>query len=94
MTGSEPATAAERLAQPLLECRDVARWTIGSTYDVSNAAAVLEMASAAAGPVAAAAISRRDHERAQVVGASELLGVTPAMRDVMELLRARMRQPV
>jgi len=56
-----------------------ARWTLGSTYDIGRAAASLEMAAAAAAPIVAGLLGRRDtHVR---IG-TELLGVTASMVDL------------
>jgi DNA-binding NtrC family response regulator/tetratricopeptide (TPR) repeat protein len=60
-----------------------ARWTVGSTYDLSRAPSVLTMAAAAAAPAVSAALARRHHP--PVAALSGLLGVTPVM---MELRRA------
>jgi DNA-binding NtrC family response regulator/tetratricopeptide (TPR) repeat protein len=57
-----------------------ARWTLGTTDDTSRAASVLTMSAAAAAPMLAATIARR--EQMVVEGASELLGVTPAMAEL------------
>ena len=53
-----------------------ARWSLGSTYDTSRAASVLTMTAAAAAPVVAIAIDKR--ERTPAPGETELLGVSPA----------------
>jgi DNA-binding NtrC family response regulator/tetratricopeptide (TPR) repeat protein len=53
-----------------------ARWTLGSTDDLSRAAPVLTMSAAAAAPVLSAATIRRQQAMAT---APELLGVTPAI---------------
>ena len=53
-----------------------ARWTLGSTDDLSRAAPVLTMSAAAAAPVLSAATVRR--EQAAAV-APEMLGVAPSM---------------
>ena len=60
-----------------------ARWTVGSTYDMSRASSVLAMSAAAAAPMVAAAMATR--QQAAIAGASELLGVTPA---IVELRKA------
>jgi DNA-binding NtrC family response regulator len=57
-----------------------ARWTLGTTDDTSRAASVLTMSAAAAAPMLAATIARR--QQVVVDGASELLGVTPAMAEL------------
>ena len=57
-----------------------ARWTIGSTHDLSRAGHVLEMAAAAAAPVVSAVLSRRVQE-VPTAGAS-LLGVTAEIDDL------------
>jgi DNA-binding NtrC family response regulator/tetratricopeptide (TPR) repeat protein len=57
-----------------------ARWTIGSTYDLSRAGQVLEMAAAAAAPILSAAMSRRVQKAA--TSGIELLGVTPVMDEL------------
>jgi DNA-binding NtrC family response regulator/tetratricopeptide (TPR) repeat protein len=53
-----------------------ARWTIGSMYDTSRAAAVLTMSAAAAAPILAAVIARQSVADAV---SSELIGIAPAM---------------
>jgi DNA-binding NtrC family response regulator len=57
-----------------------ARWTLGSTYDLSRAAGVLTMSAAAAAPIMSAALARR--ERACVAEPGDLLGMTPAMAEL------------
>jgi DNA-binding NtrC family response regulator/tetratricopeptide (TPR) repeat protein len=57
-----------------------ARWTIGSTYDLSRAGHVLEMAAAAAAPVVSAALSRR--AQTTTPAGVNLLGVTAAMDEL------------
>jgi DNA-binding NtrC family response regulator len=54
-----------------------ARWTVGSTHNVSRAGAVLTASAAAAAPILSAALSRR--ERAAAIGTGDLLGVAPTM---------------
>jgi len=56
-----------------------ARWTLGSTDDLRRASATLEMAAAAAAPIVSALLGRRDAP--DRIG-PEILGVTPAMRDL------------
>ena len=58
-----------------------ARWTIGSTYDTSRAAAVLTMSAAAAAPLVAAVLAR---EARAGGGPSELLGVTAVMAELRQ----------
>jgi DNA-binding NtrC family response regulator/tetratricopeptide (TPR) repeat protein len=56
-----------------------ARWTLGSTYDIGRAAASMELAAAAAAPIVAGFLGRREtHAR---IG-TELLGVTALMSDL------------
>jgi tetratricopeptide (TPR) repeat protein len=57
-----------------------ARWPLGSTDDTSRAASVLTMSAAAAAPMVAATIARR--QQPSFEGAGELLGVTPAMAEL------------
>ena len=57
-----------------------ARWTLGTTEDTSRAASVLTMSAAAAAPMLAATIARR--QQVAVAGAGELLGVTPVMAEL------------
>ena len=54
-----------------------ARWTLGSTYDLTRASSVLTMTAAAVAPLLSAAITRR--ERIATPGLTELRGVTPPM---------------
>ena len=56
-----------------------ARWTIGTTYDVSRAGSVLTMSAAAAAPMLAAVMARQAHAG---TGPSELLGMTPAIAEL------------
>ena len=57
-----------------------ARWTLGSTYDTSGAAAILAATAAAAAPIVAAALAKA----AQPAGAAlvDLLGTTPAIAEL------------
>ncbi len=55
-----------------------ARWTVGSTDDLSRATAILTAGAAAAAPVVSAALARRD--RLPVTG--DFLGVTSVMADL------------
>jgi tetratricopeptide (TPR) repeat protein len=57
-----------------------ARWAVGSTYDLTRAAAVLTITAAAVAPLLSAAITRR--ERVAVPALSELRGLTPAMAEL------------
>jgi DNA-binding NtrC family response regulator/tetratricopeptide (TPR) repeat protein len=57
-----------------------ARWTLGSTDDLSRAGAVLTTSAAAAAPILSAAIARR--EQASAAGAGGFLGVTPVMGEL------------
>jgi DNA-binding NtrC family response regulator/tetratricopeptide (TPR) repeat protein len=59
-----------------------ARWAVGSTYDLTRAAAVLTMTAAAVAPLLSAAITRR--ERIAVPALSELRGMTPAMAELRQ----------
>jgi len=67
-----------------------ARWTLGSTYDLGRAAPVLEMAAAAAAPVVAGLLARRD---AAVPAGIELLGVTRAMADLRAIVERAAAAP-
>jgi DNA-binding NtrC family response regulator len=58
-----------------------ARWTIGTTEDLSRAAAVLSMAAAAASPLVAAFLARRAAP-ATAIASAELLGVTTRLADL------------
>jgi transcriptional regulator with GAF, ATPase, and Fis domain len=57
-----------------------ARWTLGSTYDTSGAAAILAATAAAAAPIVAAALAKAE----QPPGAAlvDLLGTTPAIAEL------------
>jgi len=57
-----------------------ARWTPGSTYDVSRAASVLTMTAAAAAPVVAIAIESR--QSSSPAGDGDLLGVSASMTEL------------
>jgi DNA-binding NtrC family response regulator len=57
-----------------------ARWTIGTTEDLSRAAAVLSMAAVAASPLVAAFLARQSQP--VVTPALEFLGVTPGILDL------------
>jgi len=59
-----------------------ARWTVGSTYDLSRAASVLTMAATAAAPLVSAALVRRNQPVTAALGG--LIGVTPAMVDLRQ----------
>jgi DNA-binding NtrC family response regulator len=59
-----------------------ARWTLGSTYDLSRAATVLTMTAAAVAPLISAAVTRRERLAQPVL--NELRGVTPAMLDLRQ----------
>ncbi|HEY2150236.1 MAG TPA: sigma-54 dependent transcriptional regulator [Vicinamibacterales bacterium] len=56
-----------------------ARWTLGSTEDLSRAPIVLTTSAAAAAPILSAALARREQASA---APSELLGVTPSMNEL------------
>ncbi|HEX7140548.1 MAG TPA: sigma 54-interacting transcriptional regulator [Vicinamibacterales bacterium] len=58
-----------------------ARWTIGTTEDLSRAAAVLSMAAVAASPLVAAFLARQAAPAA-ATQSTELLGVTPRIADL------------
>ena len=66
------------------------RWTIGSTYDLSRAATVLTMTAAAAAPILSAALA---HRRQGVPSALELIGVTPAMRELRRAVERAAHAP-
>jgi DNA-binding NtrC family response regulator/tetratricopeptide (TPR) repeat protein len=55
------------------------RWILGSSEDLRRAAAVLEMAAAAAAPIVAASLARSD---VMAAAGKDLLGVTRAMADL------------
>jgi len=57
-----------------------ARWTVGSTYDLTRASAVLTMTAAAVAPLLSAAITRRERIATPALG--ELRGVTPAINEL------------
>jgi DNA-binding NtrC family response regulator/tetratricopeptide (TPR) repeat protein len=57
-----------------------ARWTLGSTHDLSRAAAVLSLAAAAAAPMLGAL--RLRHARAEASGPEALLGVSSVMNEL------------
>jgi DNA-binding NtrC family response regulator len=57
-----------------------ARWTLGSTYDLTRAATVLTMTAAAVAPLLSAAIAWR--ERPAQPALNDLRGVTPAVVDL------------
>ena len=57
-----------------------ARWTLGSTYDLSRGGVVLTVSAAAAAPILSAALARREHVSA--AGTGDLLGVTAAMAEL------------
>ncbi len=59
-----------------------ARWTLGSTYDLTRASAVLTMSAAAVAPLLSAAIARR--ERIAIPALGELRGVTPAITELRQ----------
>jgi DNA-binding NtrC family response regulator len=59
-----------------------ARWTLGSTYDLSRAATVLTMTGAAVAPLISAAVARR--ERIALPVLNDLRGVTPAVLDLRQ----------
>ncbi|HEV3060462.1 MAG TPA: sigma 54-interacting transcriptional regulator [Vicinamibacterales bacterium] len=57
-----------------------ARWSIGTTNDLSRAPAVLSMAAAAAAPLVSAVLARRTQTARK--GAPDLLGITTQMADL------------
>ncbi|HWW87204.1 MAG TPA: sigma 54-interacting transcriptional regulator [Vicinamibacterales bacterium] len=57
-----------------------ARWTLGSTEDLSRAPRLLTAAAAAAAPLVGSVLTRRD--RAATCGASQLLGTTAVMNEL------------
>ncbi len=59
-----------------------ARWTLGSTHNLSRARVVLEMAAAAAAPIFSAVLIRR--AQAVVPSGAELLGVTASMAELRQ----------
>jgi transcriptional regulator with GAF, ATPase, and Fis domain len=68
-----------------------ARWTLGSTDDLSRAATVLTMSAAAAAPMVAAAMARRDQGPAPRDG--DLLGITSAMADLRKAVERAAAAP-
>jgi len=68
-----------------------ARWTVGSTYDLSRAASVLTMAATAAAPLVFAALVRRNQPAATALGG--LLGVTPAMVELRHAIERAAAAP-
>ena len=72
-------------------CGLAARWTPGSSYDLSRAADAMAMVAAASAPVVAAALARRQNRPAPGVG--ELLGVTPAIADLRRTIERAAAAP-
>jgi transcriptional regulator with PAS, ATPase and Fis domain len=68
-----------------------ARWTVGTTHSLSNAATLLTMSAAAAAPAVAAAMARR--RAPALAGAIELLGISPAMADVRRAIERAAAAP-
>ena len=68
-----------------------ARWTVGSTYDLSRAASVLTMAATAAAPLVSAALVRRNQPVAAALGG--LIGVTPAMVELRHAIERAAAAP-
>jgi DNA-binding NtrC family response regulator len=68
-----------------------ARWTVGSTYDLSRAAAVLTMAATAAAPLVSAALVRRNQPAAAPLGG--MIGVTPAMVELRHAIERAAAAP-
>jgi DNA-binding NtrC family response regulator/tetratricopeptide (TPR) repeat protein len=58
----------------------VARWTIGTPHDLSQAAALLTAAAAAVAPILSAAVARR--RRPAASGMAELMGASAAMAEL------------
>ncbi len=69
----------------------VARWTIGSTHDLSGASAVLAVAAAAAAPAVSGTVMRR--VRTISVGASGLLGASDAIAGVRGAIERAAKAP-
>jgi DNA-binding NtrC family response regulator len=67
------------------------RWTLGSTDDTARAATLLTMSAAAAAPIFAAAIARR--EAAPAGCESDLLGITPAMAELRKAVERAAAAP-
>jgi len=68
-----------------------ARWTIGSTYNLSRATSVLAMAAAAAAPIVSAALARKNQP---VAGAlNGLLGATPVMIELRQTIERAAAAP-
>src|SRR5439155_25247077 len=57
-----------------------ARWMLGSSYDLTRAGQVLEMAAAAAAPILSAVLLRRESSAA--AAGADFLGVTAAMTEL------------
>jgi len=68
-----------------------ARWAPGSMYDRSRASTVLAVAAAAAAPVVSAVIARKRRDPPPI--ASDLRGVTPAIRDVRQAIERAAAAP-
>jgi len=68
-----------------------ARWTVGSTYDLSRAVSVLTMAATAAAPLVSAALVRRNQPAAAALGG--LIGVTPAMVELRHAIERAAAAP-
>ena len=68
-----------------------ARWTVGSTYDLSRAASVLTMAATAVAPLVSAALVRRNQPAAAALGG--LIGVTPAMVELRHAIERAAAAP-
>jgi DNA-binding NtrC family response regulator len=75
LEGAAPVQYGGRVIGALM-----ARWTLGNSYDVSRAPAVLSMAAAAAAPILAAVQARRS--RPLSPSAPELIGATAVMADL------------
>jgi DNA-binding NtrC family response regulator len=68
-----------------------ARWTVGSTYDLSRAASVLTMAATAAAPLVSVALVRRNQPPAAAL--SGLIGITPAMVELRQAIERAAAAP-
>jgi DNA-binding NtrC family response regulator/tetratricopeptide (TPR) repeat protein len=69
----------------------VARWPVGTPYDLSRAVSLLTMASAAAAPVVSAAIGRRSPAAAPAL--ATLVGVTAIMSELRDAVERAAKAP-
>ena len=72
----------------------VVRWTLGSTYDLPAASALLAMAATAAAPAVAAALARRTRDAGTDTGLTgSLLGTSTALAEVRRAIERAARAP-